>query len=975
MSTGRPATPHPQDRPPARLWLQLLLSLATASLLVLALRPLGSGAVPLTAAAYTVTEGEQLTAGEGPTEPPAPHLLQPLVGRKSRLSLLFHRSLNVRLRIQLTPPPAGAPPLPVEVRKNDARPEELTLVPGGTVAADLPVVKGDQLTVALAARDPEADTGTLARIALASQVRPTLYIPVVLTWAALLVALQRLRRPLLVVLAITVLSLTTAAETRTFGPLSFPSLAAYSGLVYSSFILAAFFTNQRFLKPLISSLMTSIFSLIFLALPTIYFAYSLSFDQAIDTDILNAIFQTNFAEAIEFLFYQFGFLSLAAVFLMVLAVIVLGYFETRFLRPAPPSPFTAVCCSVLLLLVISNFHDLRILEHFRSAYQNYSSEIAAFERTLETRAAAGLHFRADTKAADQVHILVIGESQNRSNMGLYGYVRPTTPHLSRLAADGDLLVCRNAFSSHTHTTETLSLALTSANQQNKRDFFSSASLVDIARAAGFETCWISNQAMYGPWDNVVSALAANTDVIHRLNTSVGTSTRTRKLDAAVVPILREFVNNGGGNKLAIIHLMGNHGNYCDRYPQEFAVYSRSLRNSVFGGLSGRFDRTLNCYDNSMLYNDAVVQDIIGVLRESGRPAALMYFADHADDVLGGLRHASSQFTYPMTSIPTFFWLSHQYEGAYPEKREQLAEHLDELYPNDFVYDTMVGLMGIATDEYDARWDLSSANYRLGEDEALTLSGRRRFADSRNIEYHQRKNLQLLRASGLATRYVPHRVNTLGKLAQIVWDGAKGAEADVWIDESLGTIRVGHDLESLTDGTLEELLSSPAAGTLEKLWLDLKNLTPRNVDFLQQEILDLDRRHGLKDRTIVETSNPSVDLGALRAAGFHTSYYLPTSDMLTVIERSDAAASVALADTIARRASAGAFAAVSFDARAYPFVSKYLAPRLERAVVFHVWDLGTKMWQPDLLAHLRRSGFFADPRVATVLLPYHSVFSF
>ena len=39
--------------------------------------------------------------------------------------------------------------------------------------------------------------------------------------------------------------------------------------------------------------------------------------------------------------------------------------------------------------------------------------------------------------------------------------------------------------------------------------------------------------------------------------------------------------------LIIIHLMGNHGNYHDRYPDEFNKYSGDI----------------GTYDNSILYND------------------------------------------------------------------------------------------------------------------------------------------------------------------------------------------------------------------------------------------------------------------------------------------------------------------------------------------------------------------------------------
>lgn len=50
------------------------------------------------------------------------------------------------------------------------------------------------------------------------------------------------------------------------------------------------------------------------------------------------------------------------------------------------------------------------------------------------------------------------------------------------------------------------------------------------------------------------------------------------------------------NGFIIIHLMGNHLSYDDRYPEAFNKFSRG-------------DKTIDTYDNSILYNDFVLRSI------------------------------------------------------------------------------------------------------------------------------------------------------------------------------------------------------------------------------------------------------------------------------------------------------------------------------------------------------------------------------
>lgn len=86
----------------------------------------------------------------------------------------------------------------------------------------------------------------------------------------------------------------------------------------------------------------------------------------------------------------------------------------------------------------------------------------------------------------------------------------------------------------THTMPTLSLALTEAAQDKKKQYYESVSIVELFNAAGFETYWLTNQNLLGAWDNMVSAVAQEAKTVIGINSSVGRTTKTARLDGDLI---------------------------------------------------------------------------------------------------------------------------------------------------------------------------------------------------------------------------------------------------------------------------------------------------------------------------------------------------------------------------------------------------------------------------------------------------------
>ena len=108
-----------------------------------------------------------------------------------------------------------------------------------------------------------------------------------------------------------------------------------------------------------------------------------------------------------------------------------------------------------------------------------------------------------------LYVFVVGESMTRTRMSAYGYEKNTTPWLDNAVRSGDVLLLRNAYSCRVNTVPALSEALTAKNQFRNSSLALSPSIVQMARAAGFDVWWISNQSRFGFYDTPTSVIASD----------------------------------------------------------------------------------------------------------------------------------------------------------------------------------------------------------------------------------------------------------------------------------------------------------------------------------------------------------------------------------------------------------------------------------------------------------------------------------
>lgn len=481
---------------------------------------------------------------------------------------------------------------------------------------------------------------------------------------------------------------------------------------YANFSIALL--NLALLLPMLfeKHVIRSVLRFIFLAVILLPVFFILGYYSVTSTvfapDTLLAIAQTNIQEAIEYAKDNF---SCKTIFLIILAnasVFFVAIKNTQKILWNKYNLFLVLFCITACLVGVYKYRDNIITDIPKQAsktlaqYKNFSKE-----RTDRKDNMSKLLLSHKPEAG--VYVLVIGESQNRAHMQAYNYHRATTTWLDSMKNDKNMLLFTKAYSCHTHTVPTLLYALTAKNQYNNIAVKNAVSVLEVAEAAGFETVWLSNQVKYSAWDTPVTSIASEANQQKWINSTLGESTNTDYFDGKLIEELEKIKITD--KMLIVMHLMGNHGSYEQRYPKAFEKYDGK--------------NTIDKYDNSIIYNDYVMSQVYKRARKIPNFKGLVYCSDHADAIDKNLSHDAAQFDFDMTHIPLYIYLSDSYIQNNSAKYKSLEKQKNKLFTNDLLFNLMLGVLGINLNNiYEPNNDPTADTFDNNKERFKTLYGKK-----------------------------------------------------------------------------------------------------------------------------------------------------------------------------------------------------------------------------------------------------------
>jgi heptose-I-phosphate ethanolaminephosphotransferase len=338
-----------------------------------------------------------------------------------------------------------------------------------------------------------------------------------------------------------------------------------------------------------------------------------------------------------------------------------------------------------------------------SAFQaGLALEILGEENELKRRRAQNsLGARPSRSNDNEVYVWVVGESSRPENWSLFGYPRETSP---RAIATAGIIPLP-----HVHATAPLtSIAVPSMLSlwpiTDWNSIVSHRSVVSAFGEAGFATYWLSSQEA-DTWGGVIPQIA--TEAKRRWYFD-------RAFDGAMLERFRTLLDSAApGEKLFIvIHTKGSHFIYSRRYPPAFAQFNRPA--------ASQRDQLVDMYDNTILYTDWFVGEVISLLKERGGPAAMVYSSDHGENLLDDDNKAFGHGIGNKHDLSSaaFVWLSDPLRDKFPEMVKSAEDHASAKLSLSNLPHSLLDLAGIEVPELDR--SLSIFSPTLGERERWHL---------------------------------------------------------------------------------------------------------------------------------------------------------------------------------------------------------------------------------------------------------------
>lgn len=312
----------------------------------------------------------------------------------------------------------------------------------------------------------------------------------------------------------------------------------------------------------------------------------------------------------------------------------------------------------------------------------------------------------------QIHVLIIGETGRPDRWGLFGAKRNTTPRLS--SRREGLLAFSDVVSAASATREAVPLMLTRRPPTSMLAATPEPSVVTAFRQAGFRTYWLSNQGSAGSHETPISVLAEEADERHYVNSADYRGRGT--LDGDLLPLLKKVLARREDKQFIVLHTLGSHLHYADRYPPEFARFQPSIGRDDQPDIwrPTDADQLRNAYDNSVLYTDFVIDSVIAALEDHGGAATLFYAADHGETLFDGTcKKAGHGFAAVANyRIPVVIWASTSWRSLAPQRWARLSARQGRPYSALSVFPTLTGMAGFDVKAAHAHPDMGGETPRV-----------------------------------------------------------------------------------------------------------------------------------------------------------------------------------------------------------------------------------------------------------------------
>ncbi|EIM0331766.1 phosphoethanolamine--lipid A transferase [Campylobacter coli] len=463
-------------------------------------------------------------------------------------------------------------------------------------------------------------------------------------------------------------------------------IVAYFGLVHMIFSLI-------FVKYL-----TKILSIFFILSSCTSLYFITFYGVLIDSDMIQNVMQTDIKEVKDLLSWRLVLLAIVVLLfcVFILRIRIENNTEQGFFKKIRVRVLSALLgCSIFLIAFVPlsktfipffrTYNEIRMYNvPFYPIYAVYRYCVRFVKVKPEFKTIANDAYR-ENNHTKKLLVLVVGETARAANYSLGGYAKNDTNFYTKK----DNVVFFDNFSScGTATAVSLPCMFSLSKRENYSSSEFQENAMDVLYKTGVDTAWFDNNS--GGCKGVCDRLAYKQKL-------------SSDLDENLLAPFKEKLNHLSDQNIIVLHLQGSHGPaYYKRYPNEFKKFIPTCDTNELSKCDS--EALINTYDNTLLYTDYLLSEIIKLLKEKkDYESSLIYLSDHGESLgengiyLHGMPYAIAP-SY-QTHIPVIFWSNDKKLMMTAQNHKGLKLSQDNLFS------TLLGYFDVKTMVYESDYDL------------------------------------------------------------------------------------------------------------------------------------------------------------------------------------------------------------------------------------------------------------------------------
>ncbi|MEE9887650.1 phosphoethanolamine--lipid A transferase [Acinetobacter nosocomialis] len=440
----------------------------------------------------------------------------------------------------------------------------------------------------------------------------------------------------------------------------------------------------------------------------------------ISPDQIQNIAQTDVAEATDLLSLRFG---LWTIFFVILPIFLITQVKLKSERILPLL-LKKILSIALAFAVVGGllfayyvdfaaiFREHRDLKGMISPQNTISSVMSYYRKKAPKKNLPLVKYGEDAHQVQQTQkdlpklmVLVVGETARAESFSLNGYAKNTNPELSKQ----DILNFSQVSSCGTATAVSVPCMFSGMPRADYDEQLAShrEGLLDIAKRAGYQVTWIDNN----------SGCKGACDRVEQYQIPEDLKQKWCKdgecLDGILIDSLKQYLasipKDDKRPRLVVLHQMGSHGPaYYKRAPEGYQPFKPTCDTNAIQGCSPA--ELLNSYDNTIVYTDHVLSQMINTLKEvSNYQTGLWYLSDHGESTgeHGMYLHGSPYSIAPsqQTHIPMIMWFSDGWKQHNLAQVNCLNQQTKQKLSQDNLFPSLLSLLDVQTQVINPQLDM------------------------------------------------------------------------------------------------------------------------------------------------------------------------------------------------------------------------------------------------------------------------------